>query len=349
MIKNNNFNFLRFLFAILVVVSHSYPLSGSNESEQWIHQITNGQLNWASIGLNGFFVISGYFIFQSLQRSTSLLDYFKKRILRIFPALVGMLLLVLLVVPFLYTGDGNIFVQYDYYSYLPNNLSLYLFQSTINGVFDSNYYHAINGSLWTIRYEFSLYIALAILYFFRNSKEAVANILFISLVLMYLIFVFFINQVAGYKIANLQGYHLFNLGTFFVAGSVMASLEFEKYINKTILFVGLVVTVIAIYFQCYDLVKHILLPIIVLTIGFIPFPFFSSFDKYGDMSYGIYIYSFSVQQTLVYLFNLKVYMLMLVSLFISISLGYFSWHLIEKRALQFKNGYESTIFFKINK
>lgn len=339
----NNFNFLRFLFALMVVVSHSYPLSGSNEREQWIHQITDRQLNWASIGLNGFFIISGYFIFQSLQRSVSLTDYFKKRLLRIFPALVVMLLLVLLIVPFLYTGHGSLFLEKEYYTFLPNNLSLYGFQSIIKGVFDTNYYHAINGSLWTIRYEFSLYVALAVLFYFRNREKLIATILFMVFVIMYLVFIFFIQRVAGSKIFNLQGYHLFNLGTFFVAGSVLASLDFEKYINKSILFGLIVVAVIAIYFQSYDLVKHIVLPIIILTIGFIPIPFFSSFDKFGDMSYGIYIYSFPVQQTLVYLFHLKVYMLILVSLFVSIALGYLSWHLIEKRALKLK---QSSTFVK---
>ena len=76
--KNNNFDFLRFLFALLVVISHSYPLSGSSESSQWIYQVTNGQIVLAQIGLSGFFIISGYFIFQSLKRSNSIIDYFKK-------------------------------------------------------------------------------------------------------------------------------------------------------------------------------------------------------------------------------------------------------------------------------
>ena len=78
--KNNNFDFLRFLFAVFVVISHSYPLSGSNETFQWIYQISNGQLVLARIGLDGFFIISGYFIFQSLQRSKTLFSYYKKEI-----------------------------------------------------------------------------------------------------------------------------------------------------------------------------------------------------------------------------------------------------------------------------
>jgi hypothetical protein len=44
------------LFAVFVVISHSYPLSGSNETFQWIYQITGGQLVLARLGLDNFFL-----------------------------------------------------------------------------------------------------------------------------------------------------------------------------------------------------------------------------------------------------------------------------------------------------
>ena len=168
--KNNNFDFLRFLFALLVVISHSYPLSGSNESSQWIYQVTNGQIVLAQIGLSGFFIISGYFIFQSLKRSNSIIDYFKKRFLRLFPALIVVLFLTMVLAPFVYNSETPFFQNAEIYTYFPNNLSLYHLQPSIKGIFDTNSYHAINGSLWTIRYEFSLYIALSLLFFFRKQK-----------------------------------------------------------------------------------------------------------------------------------------------------------------------------------
>ena len=64
------------------MISHSYPLSGNSEASQWIFQLTNGQINYASIGLNGFFVISGFFIYRSFARSTSAWEFMKKRVLR---------------------------------------------------------------------------------------------------------------------------------------------------------------------------------------------------------------------------------------------------------------------------
>lgn len=337
MIKNNNFDFLRFLFALLVVVSHAFPLSGSNESFQWIYKITNGQIVWAQIGLSGFFVISGYFIFQSLERSKNLLDYFKKRFLRLFPALFVVLLLTIVLAPFVYKSEIPFLKNSAVYTYLPNNLSLYNFQSSIKGIFDTNAYHAINGSLWTIRYEFSLYVGLALLFFFKKQKQVVLFLCSFSFLLFYFLHNFYLSRLAGASIVGLQGLHVLNLGTFFIGGSLLACLQFEKVKNKGLILIGSVlILVLSLRFNCYDSVKHIVFPLIVLLIGFIPLPFLCTFGRFGDMSYGIYIYSFPIQQTLMYFFKMDTYILLIYSVILSIGFGFLSWHLIEKRALKYK-------------
>lgn len=64
----NNFDFLRLLFEILVIVTHSYPLSG-DESFDALFTVTGGNLQFSYIAVKGFFIISVYLIFQSLLRS----------------------------------------------------------------------------------------------------------------------------------------------------------------------------------------------------------------------------------------------------------------------------------------
>ena len=337
MTKKNNFDFLRFLFAIFVVLSHAYPLSGGDESSQWIYKITNGQMVLARLGLDGFFIISGFFIYQSLQRSSGLLNYFKKRVLRLFPALFIVLMLTIILAPFVYHGTIPFFENPQVLWYVPNNLSLYNFQPVINGVFDNNPYHSINGSLWTIRYEFSLYVALSLLYFFRNSKALKRLLLSLCLATLLIIYNFFLSKFAGSSVFGMLGYEILDLGTFFVGGSLLAAFEFEKVNKKWVLAVIILLAMVSIHFNFYSNVKHIVLPMIILMVGFMPLPFFSTFGKIGDMSYGIYIYSFPIQQTLVYFFKWNVYQLMFWSLLLSILFGYLSWHLIEKRALRYKN------------
>lgn len=335
--KNNNFDFLRFLFALLVVISHSYPLSGSSESSQWIFQVTNGQIALAQIGLSGFFIISGYFIFQSLKRSNSIIDYFKKRFLRLFPALIVVLFLTMVLAPFVYNSETPFFQNAEVYTYFPNNLSLYHLQPSIKGIFDTNSYHAINGSLWTIRYEFSLYIALSLLFFFRKQKWVLFSLISFAFLLFYTIYNFYLTRFSSSTLFGIQGYHLLNLGTFFIAGSLLSSMQFErlKY-KKLILGVVLFILLLSLFLNEYNSVKHIILPIIIMLIGFMPLPFISTFGKFGDMSYGIYIYSFPIQQTLMYFFKMNTYTLMFTSVLLSISFGFLSWHWIEKRALKYK-------------
>ncbi len=334
----NNFHFLRFLFAVFVVISHAYPLSGGSEKSQWIYEITNGQIVLARIGLDGFFIISGFFIFQSLSRSNTILNYYKKRFLRLFPALfVVLLLTLLLLVPFVYEGQVPLLRNKDIYTYLPNNISLYKFQAVIKGVFDHNAYHSINGSLWTIRYEFSLYVALSFLYIFRKNKKIVKGLIIICFTILLITFNFFIKRFSGSSILGMNGYEILDLGTFFVGGSLLAAFNFHKFKNKLLLPIVLLALVFSIYFNFYSLVKHIFLPIAIILTGYIKIPLLVNFNKIGDMSYGIYIYSFPIQQILVYYFKLSVYQLMFYSLIISIIFGYLSWHLIEKRALAYKN------------
>ena len=335
--KNNNFDFLRFLFALLVVISHSYPLSVTSESSQWIYQVTNGQIVLAQIGLSGFFIISGYFIFQSLKRSNSIIDYFKKRFLRLFPALIVVLFLTMFLAPFVYKSETPFFQNAAVYTYFPNNLCLYHLQPCIKGIFDTNSYHAINGSLWTIRYEFSLYIALSLLFFFRKQKWLIFFLFFFAFLLFYSIYNFYLTRFSSSTLFGIQGYHLLNLGTFFIAGSLLSSMQFErlKY-KKLILGVVLFILLLSLFLNEYNSIKHIILPIIIILIGFMPLPFISTFGKFGDMSYGIYIYSFPTQQTLMYFFKMNTHTLMFTSVLLSISFGFLSWHWIEKRALKYK-------------
>ena len=334
--RRNNFDFLRFLFALFVVMSHAYPLSGGDESSLWIYKITNGQIVLAQVGLSGFFVISGYFIFQSMQRSKTILQYIKKRVLRLFPALFVVLLLSISLAPLLYQSDVPYLSNKAMWSYLPNNLSLYGFQAVIPGVFDTNPYHAVNGSLWTIRYEFSLYLWVALLFFIRNKLRLVQIYLIVTFAVMYILFQFYGAQCYGASIFGMQGFHILNLGGFFVFGGVLAAFQFEKFSQNWVVLVSGLGLVLALYFNCYNMVRHVLLSVFILQLGFMPLPFFGRFGIWGDASYGIYIYSFPVQQTLMYYFKMDTLQLMLYSCVISIGFGYMSWHFVEKYALKLK-------------
>src|SRR5215207_5054601 len=81
----NNFDFLRFLLAALVILSHSYPLLWGNNEREPLSLLTGGQLSFGEFAVNGFFILSGFLIAQSWENSRTVSSYFKKRFLRIYP------------------------------------------------------------------------------------------------------------------------------------------------------------------------------------------------------------------------------------------------------------------------
>jgi len=343
--KVNNFDFLRLLFAAFVIISHSYPIAGSTESE-WLFEITNGQTSFSIIGVKGFFSISGYLIFQSLERSKGLLDYYWKRILRLFPALFVVLLITVLLAPIVYTSNTPYLFNKTVWTYIPNNMWMYTMQFGIAGVFENNPFpSAINGSLWTIPYEFTLYLILSLFIFLRKFVELKKIILLSLFIFLVIANIFFFEQLGHYYSFVASG-DLIDLGVFFIAGCVLASMNIETLSHKNlILTVSMILIIISLVTKQFVYTKYFLLPLCTIVGGILSTPFINKIGSaIGDLSYGIYIYSFPVQQTLMYYFKLSPLELMLPTFFIASTFAYFSWHFVEKRALRLKKITLHTLF-----
>ena len=80
----NNFDFLRFALATMVLLSHSWDLLKGRESNP-VLLATKGQTELGSVAVDGFFILSGYLIAISFINSRSIWDYLRKRVLRIYP------------------------------------------------------------------------------------------------------------------------------------------------------------------------------------------------------------------------------------------------------------------------
>jgi len=144
--KANNFDIIRIIFAWLVIVSHSYVLLGNKGCDplcEWTHHY----INLSYFGVKGFITISVFLNFKSLERSPNVLDYLWKRILRIYPGLIVVLLLSVAMAYFIYLPRQTYFkFNTEAINYILNNLTLYHNQWRIHGVFDNNSNTAINGS-----------------------------------------------------------------------------------------------------------------------------------------------------------------------------------------------------------
>jgi len=331
----NNFNLLRLLFALFVIITHSFILTGYGEID-WLFTLTNAQVVISYIGVRGFFILSGYLIYQSVLRTTTLSDFFRNRFLRIFPGLIVVLLLTVILGYFVYNSDFYSYITNKFvWTYFPKNLKLFRLQGTIPGVFDTNpYKDDINGSIWTLQYEVICYSVISLLVLIRKKH---------LLILSALCLFFFVSNVFFFEdYAKLQfviyGQRVIDFGTFFFAGSLLACLKIENFKYKnTLLYLALGLLVISLLFNVFRTVHLFALPVAVILIGISSLKYVSGIlSSIGDLSYGIYIYAWPVQQTLVYFFHPGVYWLTVYTILITIVLGYMSWHLVEKPALKFK-------------
>lgn len=333
----NNFDFLRLVFALLVIISHSYPLSGST-SNDLLYRITDGQEICSGIGLKGFFTLSGYLVFQSYERSNNIFDFSIKRVLRIYPGLIVVLTLTVLLAPLVYEGTVPYFENSSVWRYIPMGITLHKIQPGIDGVFENNPFRkVINGSLWTIQYECVLYILLSFFFLIKNRINATrASIIILYILMLAQVYVvgdrlpfkgacFFINNFTGF-------------GLFFLGGALLASFKYDRLKNNNLILVlSILLIILSFILNLYTYTKWILFPVAVISFGLKSTAIISSLkDAIGDLSYGVYIYAFPVQQTLVHFYKLNYIQLMILASLISLVLAYGSWHLVERRALRLK-------------
>src|SRR5688572_2620108 len=87
--RRNNFDFLRFALATLVIFSHSFDMLAGSNAGNPLMAASDGQLDFGTLAVELFFILSGYLIAQSFVTSRGVGDYLKKRALRIYPAFVA--------------------------------------------------------------------------------------------------------------------------------------------------------------------------------------------------------------------------------------------------------------------
>jgi peptidoglycan/LPS O-acetylase OafA/YrhL len=334
----NNFDIIRILFAWFVIVSHSYVLNGNGPTDP-LANLTNGYMIFSFIGVKGFFIISGYLIIQSLERSQSVVDYLTKRILRIFPALLVVLALTIFVIYFIYPlQHGYYLLDPEIYKYFFGNGILFMPHFFIKGVFENLPIHAINGSLWTIEFEFFFYIVLLLFFPIRKNKSLLKILLSIILIGLLIGYIFFLDHLK--KITNPINLELaFDLSTYFLMGSFIACFNWDRIPFKLwIASVSGLVLIMATIFKLNYCWVQISLPFIVIFLGKQSSKLATiSHQILGDPSYGIYLYGFPVQQFIIYFFKPSTMILLMSSTLVCFLIGYLSWTLIEKKALMYKN------------
>lgn len=307
------FDYLRLLAAALVVAHHARVLDGKAPL-----MIGMGP-DLGALGVGVFFVISGYLVTASLRRTRGVPAFVAKRVLRIAPGLLAALVLTAFVLGPLVTelAPSAYFASVEPALYVLKNLSLYAVTYGLPGVFDHvPFPGVVNGSLWTLRLEFTCYLGLAVLGATRRVSAPVLAGLALAAAVAFL--ALHVTGLDGRDALFRTAYLATVNGFLFLCGAALLIWDFKP--RAWMAAVGLVMIVTPAW--------PLGLPLAVIRLGMTSPP-----KLPADLSYGLYIYSFPLQQVLAEHGRLGV----LTSLALTLPFAIGSWFLVEKPALALKD------------
>ena len=322
----NNFDGLRLLAALAVLFSHHFPIWGRPYPASVNIPMVGGAAVMA------FFVISGYLVTLSWWAQPRLLAFAAKRVLRIWPALVVVVLLALCVLGPLLSSLP--LAEYGRNPMTADYLRNLLLQTRYNlpGVFTNHpLANTINGSLWTIPIEVACYAVLAacgVLGLLRWRW------LWALACLGYLLW--FMGTMSMDILGAMQ--HRWEFPAYFVFGSLIATLR-EHFLPHRWRYAALAgaaaLLACALNFPYTALL--LFMPAALIAVGTSTWPVLSQAGRFGDVSYGVYLYAFPIQQTLYHLWpQLGFGTSLALAATLSLVAGWLSWRLVEAPALRLK-------------
>jgi peptidoglycan/LPS O-acetylase OafA/YrhL len=323
--RHNNFDLLRLLFASIVVLYHCYDLSFS-PAYLWIPYVAS-----ANLAVQGFFAMSGFLIIGSYESSSTLRSYLSKRGRRILPAYWAALIFTLILGMFFSTLHLGAFLSSgSTWKYAGANFCFANFlHPSLPGLFDKNpVMSSVNGSLWTIKLEVMFYLSVPVIVWLcrKMGKSQVLGGLF----LLSVIYVSLMQQFHPTLASQLPGQLCF-----FMVGAL--AYYYQDWCKRN---AWLAWTIAIICYLISIFSGWIAFRAVGVSLGVICFallvPPIGRPAKYGDFSYGTYVYHFPVIQTFIALGLIKSHPdLALGLILLSVTaLSFTSWNLIEKPFLR---------------
>lgn len=328
--RRNNFDALRLLAAISVIFSHSFLIADGTQRHEPLIQLTGNQSILGLTGVFVFFAISGFLVTQSFEETGDPLRFLAKRALRIFPGLfVATLLSALVLAPLVTTLEPSAyFSRPEPYRYVIGNTLLdqsvhelpeVMFVNNPTGL-------EINGSMWTLRIEFMMYLMVLGLGMTRLLTVPTAVLLLaLGIACLHLDTLDFLGSW-GWLLG------------FFAAGMVLYKLSATRIFDGRVALLALAGLVLSVplrefiplfpLFGCYLALWLALTP----RLPVIPAA------RFGDLSYGLYIYGWPVEQAVVWLLGGRAlwWQVFAIALPVTAAIAFLSWHLIERPALRLK-------------
>ena len=338
--RNNNFDFLRVFAALMVVYGHGWVLSTNTGPGFW-------GVPFARIGLDIFFSVSGYMVTGSWMRTPDLRSFLAKRALRILPGLATCVLFTTFVLGARLTRLplGKYLTSHGTFKYLANIVlhpTLYL-----PGVFEGmKLGGAVNGSLWSLFPEALCYLTVPVFAMLairpRMWALGLGGVLAGSLGLW-----LFYGYAGDPLVVNATDvkYMLVQVPFFFIGG-LFRLLEdrVPGLYRADVALLGYTLNwMVSSWYGWWNIsVEWATLPYMVLCFGRMSMPVLRRVGRFGDFSYGLYLYAFPVQQVILGAMPHDEYPI-LSCMILTLPFAVLSWHLVEAPALRWKPGSASRL------
>lgn len=284
----DNFDSLRFLFATCVAVFHFVVLTGAPSLAFLTSPLSLG----ADVSVSGFFVLSGYLVLGSFQRSKSVVSYAEKRFRRLYPAYATVIVLSAFLA-LLVSGPARDDLG-AVAKYLGANLIFLNFLApTLPGLFEDNRLQAVNGALWTLKIEVAFYCLLPLIALIAVKLRAAKWIMFAALYLAAEVWRGAFRGADGGL--AVMAHQLPGQMSYFVTG--MALWEARDFLRKMFwaACLGLTMLIASYQIPAFEWSRAAALGILVIAIARAP-SVSLNLGRDGDFSYGIYILHFPIIQ-----------------------------------------------------
>ncbi|SMG16112.1 acyltransferase family protein [Agreia pratensis] len=330
----NSLNAIRLLLASAVIVSHSWLVNGLGLPPMV------GGTDAGLVAVAGFFGISGYLVTASRLRSSSLPAYLWRRFLRIYPAF----LVVLAVTAFVFAPlstllDGRSTIDWaGAAAYVLNNAGLFVRQLGVPDTLSNNAYPFVwNLPLWTLFYEAVCYLLIGVLVSVVSERlrGAVVCAMFVVAMSLSLVFLWapgFLTSPVLESAANLAG--------FFLAGSLIHLYRDLIPSRAALAIVAALLAAMFAFLGVFSALAALPIAYLLIYLSTVMAPL----DRVGrrnDISYGMYIYGFPVQQGLVLLlllagWSVPIWLFAALAVVVTVPFAWASWLAVESPALRLK-------------
>ena len=337
--KTNNLNAIQFFMSVLVIYSHAFSLGAATIDGEVIKWLTGTRYSAGSLAVAVLFIVSGFLVSASYENSRSVIQYFKNRVFRIFPGLVAVVAACVFILgPCVTTLSTKAYFESPETRIYLKNVLLYPIRWNLPGVFASNAYpNSVNGALWTLPHQFSLYIFLGVLGFLGLLRHKNTSLL------CFTVFAFaHVTHLSGGKLQGiLNSYGMtwdatLYLGMYFSAGMVAYAYRDVLRLTKK----GAVTAALGLLFAWFVAKEHFISTSVFGTYLILYLAYCTKPIRFGveHLSFGLYIYGFPVQQTITFLFGGKVspWLNMAIALPCALLCAWLSDLCVERPAIKLK-------------